>query len=313
MLFARKQQIPLTKNKKNNKNNSSQTIFSHSKPLSATMAKLASLGRAASSACLYAGGSLTVETALVLPFFLLICLSLIFFCQIFFVHQEIQGGLLRAARNISENVLALETLAGKEGVEVEMAAGILAADQARRLLIEYSGDELDACSCLQGGVDGLKFYNTTVKDGYVDLIVFYEVSLPYSFGVDSSFPVVQRCRMKAWTGIAQGEQEISELVYITKSGTVYHKTPECSHIKLQIRSVGQSELSGTRNNNGGKYYPCEKCASDGRSKSYVYITNEGDRYHYSLSCSGLKRSVTACTKEEAEKAGMHTCKRCYGQ
>ena len=312
MLFTRKKQSSHENtNINNNKiNNSSQTSIFNGSTLSATTRRQTSLGRAALFIFSQARGSLTVEAAFILPFFLFLSLMFVFFCQIFLVHQEVQGGLLRAARNISENVLVLESILDTQESGVELAENILAAEQARRLMVQYSGETLNSYKCLNGGVNGLKFYYSSIKDGYVDLVVFYRVSLPYSMGINSSFPVVQRCRMKAWTGSQIHGAVSDNMVYITSNGTVYHKTKECSHIKLQIRSVGQNQLSQLRNNYGAKYKACDKCALDGSNKSYAYITGEGDRYHNTLSCSGLKRSVHAITKEAAEKDGKSACKRC---
>ena len=42
----------------------------------------------------------------------------------------------------------------------------------------------------------------------------------------------------------------------------------------------------------------------------VFITDYGNRYHTSLNCGELKRTVRSVTLPEAEEAGLRACKKC---
>ena len=95
-------------------------------------------------------------------------------------------------------------------------------------------------------------------------------------------------------------------VYVTETGLVYHKDYHCSHLDLSIRMTHLELVEGLRNENGGKYYPREHCVKGNGGN--IYITNSGDRYHSSLSCSGLKRTIYAIPISEA--AGKGACSRC---
>lgn len=269
-----------------------------------------SYGRAASFTFENFRASLTLETAIALPIFMFLCISIIFFCQMFSVHSEIQGSLFRAAKDVSGNVLLVQTGLDENLIDSESAMKLVCVEQARRNVLEYSGGYLDECICLEGGADGLSFICSAVTEEYADLIVSYKIHLPYAFGVDATFPVVQRCRIRLWTGISgrSKTEDMEELVYITETGTVYHKSAECTHLKLTIRTINCQELSSARNNNGGKYKQCDKCAKEGAEGSVVYITNEGDCYHNTLSCSGLKRTVQQVSKSEVR--GKSACIRC---
>lgn len=122
--------------------------------------------------------------------------------------------------------------------------------------------------------------------------------------------IVSCCYMRAWTGydverkFSVEEQE--EYVYITENGTVYHRERNCTHLTLSIELAGKDEVGQLRNESGGKYYPCEKCGGDG--SSFVYVTGEGTRYHNTITCSGLKRTVISIPLSEV--GGRPPCSRC---
>ena len=118
----------------------------------------------------------------------------------------------------------------------------------------------------------------------------------------------ERVRIKGWNGYQQGSYiEKQGYVYITETGTVYHKSYQCTHLKLAIRAGNVSDVADLRNEYQGKYYPCEKCKAKSAS-GMIYYTASGDRYHASLGCSGLKRNIRAVKLSEV--GGRGACSRC---
>lgn len=193
----------------------------------------------------------------------------------------------------------------------EVLLRVLCIASVRQKVLNDTEEVLQENSCLAGGKSSLEFLHTTVKDDMVDVMVSYRVKLPYAFGIEISYPIVQRCRIRAWTGRSGEirEDNPKEMVYITENGSAYHKSAGCTHLRLSICFISSSELETARNNNGGKYKPCEKCAKQGEDRNQVYITKEGNRYHNSIGCSGLKRSVRKVLKSEVK--GKSACMRCY--
>lgn len=84
-------------------------------------------------------------------------------------------------------------------------------------------------------------------------------------------------------------------------------TDQCSYLQLSIQYVQYSELQNMRNEGGGKYHKCEQCVY-GQAMNGVYITSYGNRYHNSLNCSSLKRTIRAVYKSEV--AGRGGCSKC---
>lgn len=117
-------------------------------------------------------------------------------------------------------------------------------------------------------------------------------------------------KYRKWNGYdvlnaSEGIDE-EEYVYITESGTRYHKSASCYHLVVDIHSVPQSRVSVQRNEYGEKYRPCEYCK--GSSSGLLYITPDGNRYHISPTCSGLKRTIKAVKLSEV--GGRSACSDC---
>ena len=147
-----------------------------------------------------------------------------------------------------------------------------------------------------------------------------DITLPavYSFQpVSGIFPLrsvyrVNAVKVRRWNGklhVANAAaREAEKMVYVTETGTVFHRSLGCSYLNLSVTHISSVQLASQRNRYGEKYEPCERCAASGIPAALVYITAKGDRYHNSSSCSGLKRSVRMI--KESEAAGLPPCSRC---
>ena len=151
--------------------------------------------------------------------------------------------------------------------------------------------------------------------GIVSLNFIYPIK-PYLLWQDwGHLAVVQIYRGHAWVGYdlggggeAEGQEDKEEVVHITETGTVYHLTLDCSHIRLSISPTSEDAVELLRNEGGAKYYPCERCPpGDGGT---LYVTSQGNRYHSDVNCSGLKRTVTSLPLNKAIEQGYRACSRC---
>ena len=120
-------------------------------------------------------------------------------------------------------------------------------------------------------------------------------------------------KVHAWTGTEfpdnGGEQgEIEQMVYVTASGSVYHKNPGCSYLNVSLKQIPGSSVRSASNQYGEHYSACETCSRGQNPAGVVYVTEQGNRYHNLESCSGLKRSVRLV--KASSVSGMSACSRC---
>lgn len=103
------------------------------------------------------------------------------------------------------------------------------------------------------------------------------------------------------------EVEKKDVVYVTKSGSVYHESVTCTYLNFAVRSVLADDIAKERNSSGRKYTECERCRGEPHA-AIVYMTNSGIRYHWILQCPAISRDVYE--KERSEIEGMRACSRC---
>ena len=141
------------------------------------------------------------------------------------------------------------------------------------------------------------------------LNISYKMEIPIPVFGRFQVEKEETMRVKGWCGYESSIPISAEqtIVYVTETGTVYHKDYHCTYLDLSIHMVPVSGLEDLRNESGGKYYPYELCGKK-VSGMGVYITNYGSKYHMSMSCGGLKRKIYAVPISET--AGKGACSKC---
>lgn len=138
-----------------------------------------------------------------------------------------------------------------------------------------------------------------------------QISSPFSILSLPKYRIEAKCVVKPWVGydITKGKERREEetLVYITEYGSVYHRKRSCTYLSLSIQVVSMSNVFQKKNQAGENYLPCEYCGNNFYS-SAVYVTAYGNKYHTSMNCRGLKRTVKVIPLAEVE--GRTACKKC---
>lgn len=239
-------------------------------------------------------GSITLEASAAVPIFFFAVLCLLYLMEIMAVQTAVRSGL---------------QYAGKRAAEAAYPAGVITPSQIEADLVQAIGANRLERSIVEGGSGGVDCSASRMSPGtgVAELSAVYQVRVPVPlFGIPP-LEYEETMRVKGWTGYEKTGfgAEDDETVYVTQTGLVYHRDYHCTYLDLSIRMADSGQIDDLRNADGGKYYPCEHC---GGGSGAVYITDSGDRYHSSLSCSGLKRTVYAVPISEA--VGKGACSRC---
>ncbi len=249
--------------------------------------------------------TLTVEAALVLPMFLFCMVTALQYCRAMETAVELGTALSETGKSMAMAAYAT-TYMGETGAGAQLAVSALSLAYAQNSVTNRVQDT----SVIKN--TNLALSSLMQEDEMVDLVLTYQISSPFGIcNLPGSF-FLQRASVRAWVGRTEEEETEEEsgeddvIVYVTPTGTVYHTTTECTYLKLSIHTIDWNTLSTLRNNSGEIYRACELC--NAQPGGIVYITNEGNRYHSSLSCSGLKRTVTAVKLSEV--GDLHACSKC---
>lgn len=241
-------------------------------------------------------GSVTIEAAFGIPIFLFAVLCLIWMIEM----QSIRICILSAAQN-----------AAKSAAEDTAVLPVLNTISLKSDIISLIGEERINRSIIEGGSAGISCLTSYVSPGTgeMNINVQYKVTLPLPMFGRPSAKMKESFKISAWTGYRDdaGDDRDGQTVYITDYASVYHEDYQCTYLQLSVRFIPAEALGGIRNESGGIYHACEKCVF-GPAMAGVYITGQGGRYHHSLTCSGLKRTIR--TVDRSEVKGLGGCSRC---
>lgn len=248
-------------------------------------------------------GSLTVEAAVAAPVFAVCMAVVLSLVNIYGAAETYSGILTQTTEELAIGAYAGKYTSSDSPLPVTLSVGYAAA--------KVHGSQADT-SCVRG--ENLLLSSIPDQDQQMDLVLTYQLQSPSGLVKIPGIFFVQRACVRGWvgregSGPGEGsdgsEDEENQTVYVTEHGTVYHTDPNCTHIRLSIEEVSEEEAHARRNRYGEKYHACERC---GGGSGQVYITSDGNRYHSSLECSGLKRTVREMTASEAED--LRPCSKC---
>ena len=286
--------------------------------------------------------SMTIEAVFLVPLYLFFCLSLLFIMQMLHMEQSIDHVLSRTSKEVAlyipaEGMLKYDSaeLVNAENAEYVSDDGTKGRGDSKHQSVDYGiaetvlswgyassalADSLPDDYRKQCGLDGdisLLVASMVDDSEVVDLKAGYVMKpLANVFGIPDVI-IMTRARTRAWTGyhVTGAESDADDadrIVYVTDGSEVYHLSRSCTHLDLSITPVNADDIGDHVNIGGGHYSACERCGH-GESSGIYFITNEGDRYHTDISCSGLKRTIyEILLSEVGDKRVCSRCAQRYG-
>ena len=246
-------------------------------------------------------GSFLIEAMVELPLFICFMVFLMFYFRVMEVQCSVGEALSYTARFVAAS--AYKDTSGSDCDLMDLGAATILF---REKLYEYGCRE----EFIALGANGISLMNSDLSGNDVELTAIYDMNVPVRVFGMRYFRICQSAVSRKWIGDKDFSEEGSadEWVYVTPTGSAYHKSTQCPYLDLSIHSIRTFDLLDQRNASGHIYYPCEVCKKSGFS-DIVYITDYGEVYHSSLTCSGLKRTIFMV--RISETGGRHACSKCY--
>ncbi len=259
--------------------------------------------------------SMTLEAAMILPLFLFFMLGILSVFDMILLQSSVNAALFRAGREAAEYAWYYRyALDGGEKPQLpaQAAASGLSLLWVSGRVNELVKEEMPVKGTLAGSVSLLGSQVLDSND---------EIYLTATYGAlpGIRLPGVKEISLQstyaghAWTGYQLREsqeetaEEEDEIVYITDTGRVYHRSRACTYLQPSVRSVQGALVAGERSLGGAIYYPCEFCHPS--AGGTVFITSYGNRYHSAASCSAIHRNIREVPLKSVE-GRMRPCSKC---
>ena len=246
---------------------------------------------------------MTVECSIVLPIFIFLIISVLLVIKIAELNVDINDAVLNCAKELAQYAYVKDNKGADENIVKKLGIGFGESVYVNSEIKKLVGEEkLD-------WTNGIKCICREDDNEMIDIFTYYSFEMPLNIFNINNINTVSRARVKKWTGYDISKDIGNEkTVYVTRTGTVYHTSYNCTHLKLSIKSVAGDMVDNIRNNENEKYHRCELCGKKGSMPGIVYVTNEGNKYHFSIGCSGLKRSIIQVPISEVGNRKL--CSRC---
>lgn len=264
-------------------------------------------------------GALTLEAAMCLTLFVFAAVCLMLPMKVMNTERKMQAALEELGEDFSQYAYIKASIEkGKvfnitgagdfaKGFCKYLAAGIAEGYAQSQIMLHIDTSAAEHVTMLRSEI--------LLDDETIDLVVDYEIRLPFPILGLPALERTARCQRRAWigkegknydgTGSSQ-EGDPDEIVYIGKNSTRYHRIRSCHYLANRMTGVSRDQVSGLRNDYGDKYSPCAVCGQ--LTGDTVFIMPGGRSYHTTKACTAIVAYVQAVRLSEVEHLGA--CSYC---
>lgn len=260
----------------------------------------------------YIKASLTIEVAMSLSIFLMVCTSLAYIFDMLDTHRRLQA---RIDKINMDACMYAYYIYNKESSDL---------DKLNKKLEIPSEATIISLVALEVFKENKKIVIDSIKCNFLEDKENISISLSYKYKLPfllfSNRGIYQQVfsKRRAYIGkvsrIKKKDTQFNkddEWVYIGKTSTKYHISPTCHYLSNNLSSVSIKEIKSKRNKNGFKYRPCDRCINAENKVFTVFIMSSGLKYHSNKNCSAILSYIEKVKKSEVEYMGV--CSYCGGR
>lgn len=267
--------------------------------------------------------SLTLEAAAVVPLFLIAVLQLVSIFSFYQAQARVTASLHQTGKSLAQYAYLYEdeTLRNllsvgddtDAGISEELAGLAFSETYVRGTVTAELGQDYLEHSPILGGALGIIYGQSRImEEELIDLVGVYTLKPPVGL-VPMQLRCMSRARIRAWTGYdnesaSEAGEEEDPYVYIAENPTVYHTDRNCSYIQISIQAVAAGDVEECINAYGENYTACWRCRNETTSGAVFYITEDGNRYHTSVECGAIRRTIQMVHLSEV--GNLPCCSRC---
>ena len=267
-------------------------------------------------------GSMTAEAAMCLTLFLFMTVILMIPMKVMNTERKLQAALEAVGEDMAQYAYLGDKAdcgmeeaaanAGQAGTYLLQAARYFAGKGAKAYAAEKIREKADTAAIVE--ISAAR--SSILEDGItIDLIIEYEIRLPFPIFRMDTLKRQLRCCRRAWIGKSGNEEDENgtegqgKMVYIGKGSSKYHESRTCHYLFNDISGVDFARIESMRNRLGRKYRPCSICGKKIREGT-VYIMPSGESYHSDKGCRAITAYVQSVPMESVESLGP--CSYCSG-
>ncbi|NLK73421.1 MAG: pilus assembly protein [Clostridiales bacterium] len=278
-------------------------------------------------------GSVLVETAIILPIFILAVLTIGFIMRLYYVQEYMQHALAdevgRIAAEVYLNRKVFPNEAAKiieeftrmdnsvESLLLNRMESRLSEEQAIDLYFSQKPEMIDFRYLFDGRHEdyekhGIYFLNT---DDLIDAAMACKVEIPFPLKFVDDICLVQYVVVRGWTGTERIENPMrfeemlkssaSEIVYVfPRAGERYHEKT-CIYItNYPVKKILTESIRK-------KYTACLICnAYNLENGMFAYVFEESGEVFHCKECPLVDRYIISIEQEDAKAKGYTPCKKC---